>query len=51
MSEVFKAGAFSTDPTDTVPRKTTVMYIRLTGFALDVADFSSMDGNWCISMC
>ena len=23
--------------------------IRLTGFALDVADFSSMDGIWCIS--
>ena len=27
------------------------MYVhtRLTGFALDVADFSSMDGIWCIS--
>ena len=25
--------------------------IRLTGFALDVADFSSMDGIWCISTC
>ena len=23
--------------------------VRLTGFALDVADFSSMDGIWCIS--
>ena len=27
------------------------LYSRLTGFALDVADFSSMDGNWCISTC
>ena len=28
-----------------------IMTSRLTGFALDVADFFSMDGIWCISTC
>ena len=27
------------------------VWSRLTGFALDVANFSSMGGIWCISTC